>query len=480
MANTQGIVLKEGAVLVADAHADFNRREFLYFLRAVNCGEIAASQLIMMGDMFDFYAPQCDFAARFAKPYLSLISQIASKIPVIYIEGNHDFCLEKSAFDLAGFKGADYPCSKPKLCADGLESARLNAAFNRCAADYKSEKIASYEFCSALDSDSATSSDYELARFSNPLHANFNDNEPNSTENSNSATQSQSAALNLNCFKNSHHSTQNASASVLQADNLLSKISGGLSNLNLQDKSSGDELKNQAAFARLENAKQNNQSDLLSLNPQNEPASDAQSSKAALNKQEKPTPSQLKQGDLLNLGSQNNPRQNELQSTPKASQSHNLTPQSPLQNGIFIIPFSAQPLRLRTPFGASVALAHGDNHLPFFTQRALLFLRQRWLLRSLNFIDRHLRYKISRRLFKHLLRKRLDYKIENFSQIADEKMQKYSDEIVIEGHFHQGEIFKFKDRIYANVPSFACQCRYFVVKYADEKINFAQKSLKGH
>lgn len=289
-------ILMDNAVLVADAHADFNRREFLDFLRKIYNGEIVASQLIMLGDMFDFYAPQCDFSARFAAPYLNLIAQISKKIPVFYIEGNHDFCLKKSAFKV-----------------------KQNIAENSC--------------------DTATLS-------------------------------------------------------------------------------------------------HQNQRNLSNLNPQNEQS--------------------------------------------QANQSHKFIYQSTPQNGIFIIPFSAQPLHLHTPFGTSIAIAHGDNHLPFFTQRALLFLRQRWLLKSLNFIDCRLRYKISRRLFKHLLRKKLDYKIENFAKIADEKMRKYSDKIVIEGHFHQGEIFKFKDRIYANVPSFALECRYFVVKYDNEKINFAQMSLKGH
>jgi len=56
----------------------------------------------------------------------------------------------------------------------------------------------------------------------------------------------------------------------------------------------------------------------------------------------------------------------------------------------------------------------------------------------------------------------------------------YDASIVIEGHFHQGEILDVNDKFYVNLPCFACDRSYFVVEYAVGKINFIKKRMKGH
>ncbi|MCD8212614.1 MAG: hypothetical protein LUC34_00900 [Campylobacter sp.] len=60
------------------------------------------------------------------------------------------------------------------------------------------------------------------------------------------------------------------------------------------------------------------------------------------------------------------------------------------------------------------------------------------------------------------------------------KMQHYNANIVIEGHYHQGRILNINDKFYINLPAFACNQSYFIVEYENEKIQFAQRSLKGH
>lgn len=89
------MVLKDGAILVADAHENFNRRGFWQFLTLIKTHKINTSQLILMGDIFDFLSFHCIFSTRFAKKYIDLINELSKiGIEVIYLEGNHDFVLE--------------------------------------------------------------------------------------------------------------------------------------------------------------------------------------------------------------------------------------------------------------------------------------------------------------------------------------------------------------------------------------------------
>ncbi|MBE2984142.1 UDP-2,3-diacylglucosamine diphosphatase [Campylobacter sp. RM9344] len=153
---------------------------------------------------------------------------------------------------------------------------------------------------------------------------------------------------------------------------------------------------------------------------------------------------------------------------------------SSLFKNVKVFPISAQPVNFKTELAQSVQIAHGDNFLPFVSKYALLFLRLEWFLMFMNFIDILCGFKISNWILNRLTVKKLDYKISNFKAFISPKMRHYSADIVIEGHYHQGEIFDIGDKIYVNLPAFACDQSYFIVEYRDEKINFARKSLKGH
>lgn len=241
--------IKNGAVFVADAHVNENRTEFLSFLELINSGKIAATQLFLMGDIFDFLTGYGDYTAKFYAKYIDLIEQIALKIDVFYIEGNHDFRLKNL---------------------------------------FKNVKI------------------YEIS-------------------------------------------------------------------------------KQPVSFFITEN--------------------------------------------------------NEKK---------------------------------------SVQIAHGDNFLPFFSKYALLFLRLKWFLRFMNFLDILLNFKISKSILKALTKKKLDYKIKNFKGFISPKMRHYNANFVIEGHYHQGEIFNINEKFYINLPTFACEQSFFIVKCQNHKIEFMQKNLKGH
>ena len=53
----------------------------------------------------------------------------------------------------------------------------------------------------------------------------------------------------------------------------------------------------------------------------------------------------------------------------------------------------------------------------------------------------------------------------------------YEADVVIEGHYHQGEQYTIGKQKYINISSFACEQSYFVVEYG-QNIKFARKSVK--
>ena len=144
-------------------------------------------------------------------------------------------------------------------------------------------------------------------------------------------------------------------------------------------------------------------------------------------------------------------------------------------------PIGAQPVKFTSECGQSVLIAHGDIFLPFVAKYALRFLRVKIFLKTMNFFDKFLNFRLSKRILNKLKRKILDYKIPNFKNLVEAKMRRYNAfyeaDVVIEGHYHQGEQYTIGKQKYINIPSFACEQSYFVVEY-DQNIKFARKSVK--
>jgi UDP-2,3-diacylglucosamine hydrolase len=83
--------LKEGAILIADAHCAPWRTSFIDFLRALESGEIRTPQLILMGDIFDMlFAPIPKFHHD-NREGIELLNLLSENIEIFYLEGNHDF-----------------------------------------------------------------------------------------------------------------------------------------------------------------------------------------------------------------------------------------------------------------------------------------------------------------------------------------------------------------------------------------------------
>ena len=148
--------------------------------------------------------------------------------------------------------------------------------------------------------------------------------------------------------------------------------------------------------------------------------------------------------------------------------------------GVKVYDICAQPVKFRTIGGEHVQIAHGDIFLPFIDKYALRFLRLRWFLKFMNALDKILDFKISKAILAKLTKKNLHYKISNFKELMSKHLQGFDASIVIEGHYHQGELFDIYDRFYINLPCFACEQSYFVVEYAQQKLNLLKMSLKGH
>lgn len=87
-------ILKDGAIFIADAHYAPWRPPFFDFLRAVDKGEIQAAQLILMGDVFDLLFGDVDATLTLNHDAITLLNTLATRMEILYLEGNHDFRLQ--------------------------------------------------------------------------------------------------------------------------------------------------------------------------------------------------------------------------------------------------------------------------------------------------------------------------------------------------------------------------------------------------
>ena len=86
-------LLKEGAVLIADAHYSDEHPEFLDFLKALESGAITTPQLILMGDIFDLLFGYIPLTQQRNHEAVTLLNRLATRMEILYLEGNHDFQL---------------------------------------------------------------------------------------------------------------------------------------------------------------------------------------------------------------------------------------------------------------------------------------------------------------------------------------------------------------------------------------------------
>lgn len=88
-------ILREGAILVADAHCAPWRTPFIDFLKGIEEGRIETPQLILMGDIFDLLFGPVAGTRVMNEEGIDLINRLSHRIEILYLEGNHDFCLHE-------------------------------------------------------------------------------------------------------------------------------------------------------------------------------------------------------------------------------------------------------------------------------------------------------------------------------------------------------------------------------------------------
>ncbi|CAA6801464.1 MAG: FIG022708: hypothetical protein [uncultured Sulfurovum sp.] len=94
---TQGIIsqIKEGALFIADAHYPHHGEEFLTLLQDIKNAKITTSQLFLMGDIFDLLFGHNTYIQDFSIKAIQLLKKLSHNLEIIYLEGNHDFCLKE-------------------------------------------------------------------------------------------------------------------------------------------------------------------------------------------------------------------------------------------------------------------------------------------------------------------------------------------------------------------------------------------------
>ncbi len=92
---SHNIKLLEGACIISDAHYSKLRPELLSFIKEIESGRVKTRQLILMGDIFDTLFGEVSFTHTINQELIHSLNNISQNIELIYLEGNHDFNLQK-------------------------------------------------------------------------------------------------------------------------------------------------------------------------------------------------------------------------------------------------------------------------------------------------------------------------------------------------------------------------------------------------
>ena len=115
----------------------------------------------------------------------------------------------------------------------------------------------------------------------------------------------------------------------------------------------------------------------------------------------------------------------------------------------------------------TVSLAHGDNFINWKYDLYCKFIRNTIFLRIMNFID--INFFISKKIENALVKKNICHKMKNFEEIVSKRVKNYNTDIVIEGHYHQGNSYFMDEKRYINIPSLCCQKKYVTIKSLEFK-----------
>jgi len=109
----------------------------------------------------------------------------------------------------------------------------------------------------------------------------------------------------------------------------------------------------------------------------------------------------------------------------------------------------------------TISLSHGDNFINWKYDFYCKFIRNTIFLRFMNLID--FNFSISKKIENALVKKNICHKMNNFEQIVTKRLKNYNTDVVIEGHYHQGDIYVIDNKKYINIPSLCCQNKYITI-----------------
>ena len=101
--------IKENALFVADAHYPHHGNEFLELLKALEKKTLETPQLFLMGDIFDLLFGYNKYIQTFSKEAIELLQKLSNSMEIIYLEGNHDFCLQELFPNIKVYSRAEQP-----------------------------------------------------------------------------------------------------------------------------------------------------------------------------------------------------------------------------------------------------------------------------------------------------------------------------------------------------------------------------------
>jgi UDP-2,3-diacylglucosamine hydrolase len=128
--------------------------------------------------------------------------------------------------------------------------------------------------------------------------------------------------------------------------------------------------------------------------------------------------------------------------------------------------------------GKKTYIAHGDFESPLGYKIYTSIIRNRFILFVLNIFNIVFNNVILNKLDIHLDKKDDCKEIKNFEGIVKRRLDnKFECNYFIEGHFHQNRSLKIDGFEYINLAAFACNQRYFIVRFANKELLQCNKYL---
>jgi len=134
-----------------------------------------------------------------------------------------------------------------------------------------------------------------------------------------------------------------------------------------------------------------------------------------------------------------------------------------------VVPIKQQPLECFFE-EQKIFLAHGDFDGGRLYLLYTSLIRSQFLVFILTLFDSLCGHCILKKIDAYLSKKDDCKEFVNFKEyIAKRALQKYGGDVFIEGHYHQNCSFSFENYNYSNLPAFACNQRYIIVKSTKNK-----------